>query len=162
MRPLRGVGATSRMHAMLLVLRRLALAVAALVVCAGVAAPSRAAAGFVAPAAVKLVACESAGREVMRASRLHPQDDAARRAIDLNAVELDDDDDDTDGDDPLCAVSEGALPFPSVPLPRNPGRAVRSELPTDTSRFAAGPGLPRGPPAPARRELDEDRRSLRS
>lgn len=68
-------------------------------------------------------------------------------SFDMRPVESDDDDDD---DDPFCDVADGAaLAFRWVPTPRRPEQAPRTEVSGDTSRFAAGTGLPRGPPSAA-------------
>ena len=51
-----------------------------------------------------------------------------------------------DGDALFDAVDGAAVGFESVSFPREAGRALRCQPRVDTSRFAVGTGLPRGPP----------------
>lgn len=67
--------------------------------------------------------------------------DDAVQIVEMKVVESDDD------KDPRCDVTEGvALSFRTVPVPSKPERVLRGGLPSDPSCFAAGTGLPRGPP----------------
>ncbi|MBS2014066.1 MAG: hypothetical protein JST00_14345 [Deltaproteobacteria bacterium] len=55
--------------------------------------------------------------------------------------------DDDDDDDPTCGVVDvTALAFRHVPTPRESGAGFHVARDVDTSRFAAGARLPRGPP----------------
>jgi hypothetical protein len=136
-------------------LHRLAIAIVALIVCAGIAVSGRGSARLIAAAFDAAPAFDAAARDIASAERdgrgsdrLHPwQDHPARRDVDLKAVESDDDED-GDGDDALCDVThDAARSLFCLPVPPKPDRASRGEVPIDTSRFAATPGLPRGPPA---------------
>lgn len=79
------------------------------------------------------------------ARSIHLRERRSRPSSCLSAVdpEIDDDDDDT--------VGHGAHHAPpasrSVPAPSEPDHTTRAERGVDTSRFAAGIGHPRGPPA---------------
>ncbi len=133
----------------LCLLRYLALALAMALVglgltSTGLASAGRATTGLLA-ASIGTAAPESAdteGAATTPASSHHWGGGAARPDGDLKAVEID-----IDEDDPLCEAAHGPPPaFRCVPLPGKPDRASRGELQNDTSRFAAGTGLPRGPP----------------
>lgn len=136
-----------RLDATLRLLHRLVIAIIAIVVCGGVAGAVRGSANLLG-AAIDAVTPPPAQTE--RAGRTPDpahdcRDRAACRRLDLKAVESDFDDDD---DDAPCDAADGApLAFRCVPSPRGAARVGRGELSIDTSRFARGPGLPRGPPA---------------
>lgn len=69
--------------------------------------------------------------------------DDAVQIVEMKVVESDGDDD----KDPRCDVAaEEALAFRTVPVPSKPERVLRGGPPSDPSCFAAGTGLPRGPP----------------
>lgn len=68
-----------------------------------------------------------------------------RPVVGLEAVKEDLEDLD-DGDSLFDAVDGASVVVESVPFPREPGRALRCQPRVDTSRFAVGTGLPRGPP----------------
>jgi hypothetical protein len=136
-------GPKNRMPEMLRLLLRFALAIVTVIVCAGIARPAGGSASLLVAAAIDMAAPDSAGAEQAREPSHHWRDGASSTVVDLKAVESDVDDD----DDPLWHVPDDpALAFRYVPAPRRPDRAARGELPIDTSRFAAGTCLPRGPP----------------
>lgn len=150
----------SRAYAALVLWHRLAFAVVAVIFCAGVAVPGWRSARPIAAAidaAVRDTA--SAERVALQSEQLQRwRDDGARFEVDHTAIESDGDGDeplcdkaiesDGDGDEPLCDLTHGAArSLPCIPLQRKADRALRGELPIDTSHFAAGPRLPRGPPA---------------
>jgi hypothetical protein len=67
--------------------------------------------------------------------------------VDLEGIESDSDDNDDDDGDPRHHVADhGAAAVDGIVFPRRPGRAWSREPERDTSRFASGIGLPRGPP----------------
>ena len=89
---------------------------------------------------------------VVQAGRLDPSVPSSRfrdplpRIADLKAVETDTDDD--DDKDPRWAAADDRGPGGRcLALPSHGEHGVDGELPHDPSRFAAGRGLPRGPPA---------------
>ncbi len=131
-------------------LLRVAMAIATLVVFGGIA--GRTAGASLVAAAYQVAACESveSGTSSSQASQAshHWKDRTPRRpAPDLKAVELDDDSDDDD-DSARDGTELAALSFRCALDRCAPRRALRrGELQVDTSRFAAGIGLPRGPPA---------------
>jgi hypothetical protein len=119
-------------------LLRVALAIVTVILCACIASPRQRAASF-------LVAAIDAPAQGQRASERshHWKYGDSRRVAELAAVEVDLEDD----DDPLCDVADEAAPaYRCVPAPHRSDRVARADLPRDTSRFAAGTGLPRGPP----------------
>jgi hypothetical protein len=129
----------------LLHLRALAIVT---VVCGGCRSPARGTASLAASVAVAAHDGASAVRwaAAPQASRQWHQrrDEDLRPDADLGAVEADLDEDDRET---LTGVAdEPASPVSSVWPPRKPRRGLRVEPQNDTSRFAAGTGLPRGPP----------------
>lgn len=117
----------------------IAIAIAT-VVCAGIFGAGRLTSS--APAAAVVTASAVQASQQWRAG-----DDPAD--IDRDAIEAERDDDNNDDDDVDARGHAIAAAFGSLRgrgSPRCPGRALRSEPPTDTSRFACGIGLPRGPP----------------
>lgn len=114
------------------------------VVCAGIAGAGR----TLAVGPVEVVAAISAPQPSQQQWRVgeEPAD------VDCDAVEAERDDDDRDDDDfgdednRSHALADLAIMVRGAGAPRCPGRALRSEPQTDTSRFACGIGLPRGPP----------------
>lgn len=142
-----GDGPKSRVRQTLWSLLRVAIAVVTLVVSAGIASHGQGSAGVLA-AAFDVVAAGSAiaSSDVLPSEPVqqwHDGGDPCPAVADLDAVELGDDDD----DDSLRDVFDVAAPLSrSVPAPREPERVLRDERRIEPSRFAAGPGLPRGPP----------------
>jgi hypothetical protein len=139
-------GPKSRVPESLRLLRRVVLAIVTVIVCAVIASPAGRSASLLA-GAFDVAAEADSGNAVRGVLASEPlqywQDDHGTRGTDLKAVEFDGDDE----DDPLCHVPDNAaLSFRCVPAPPKPAHALRAELQIDTSRFAAGPGLPRGPP----------------
>lgn len=133
---------------MLRSLMRLALAIAAVLVGAGVAGPSRLVGSTEAIVArvVEATARASADGEltVQAAASVDHRSSAPDEDVGAADTDLDDDDDD---DDSLSAVSHlSALASRAAPTPGGRAHAIRGESDHDTSRFAAGTGLPRGPP----------------
>lgn len=129
--------------AVLRLLRLLTLALVTIVV-AGIASPPRDTASLAGSIAV---AAHDSANAVQRA--LAPQPAHHRRppvtqpVAGLEAEEADLDDD----RDALYEVADDrAATFKGVWLARKPGRGLRVDPQIDTSRFAAGTGLPRGPP----------------
>jgi hypothetical protein len=146
-------GKKSRARAMLLVLHRLVIAALAVIIAAGIAIPGWGSARLIA-AAFDATTRDTAGdeRDLRESERVQWwQDDAAHAEVDQTVIESDGDEDgdeDGDGSDLPCDLAGGAArSLHCVPFPPKPGRALRGELPIDTSRFAAGTRLPRGPPA---------------
>ena len=131
--------------AMLRFLLRLTIAIATVLACAGIARPERGSASLLATTVhVVAAAGSSAERCVAPSGSLHRWHEGAGHPLaDLEAIELDDDEDDSLRD----VLGVAALSFGCVPIPREANRDPVGELPVDTSRFAAGTGLPRGPPA---------------
>lgn len=123
--------------------QRLALALLTILVCASSPRPIRASLQIVA-AAVELASPDGAAADDVAPESSHRLlDDRGRPDVDLDALEADlDDDDDRVGHD----ANPVSLTFRAAPPPRQPGRARRGDGESDTSRFAAGTGLPRGPP----------------
>ncbi|AKU98298.1 hypothetical protein AKJ09_04962 [Labilithrix luteola] len=126
------------------------LAVAVItVVCAGITTPGRGIAGY--PTVAELAghgvhAARSAmGSQLGQRSRQW-RDGVERPVMFREAVEADVDDDDAHT---RCWGIAGAAPVAlrGVATPRMPGRALRGEAQSDTSRFAVRRGFPRGPPA---------------
>ncbi|MDF2691696.1 MAG: hypothetical protein K0S65_79 [Labilithrix sp.] len=141
----RGGTAKPAVSELLRLIHRLALAIVTIVVCAVIASPGRGSVSLLAGALdVTAADCANAGRGVLTSEPLqYCQGDHGERGTDLKAVEFDGDDE----DDPLWHVAENAaLSFRRVPAPPKPNQVLRGELQIDTSRFAAGTGLPRGPP----------------
>lgn len=145
--PRRDVGAkrrvdTPRVGPMRRLLHILALAVVTLV-CAGITSPARSIANPAAPIDVAASDGSNAARAGLARQPAHLWH-GARRVFDVKVAEAEIEDDDRH---PLSDTSED----PAVPVrgsfPRNTGRASRSAPQSDTSRFAIGTGLPRGPPA---------------
>ena len=132
---------------MLRSLMRLALAIAAVLVGAGIAGPSRlvGSAEAIVAGVVEATARASADSELIVQAGASVDHRSSAPAEDVGAADTDLDDD--DDDDSLNAVSHlSSLAFRVVPAPGGPSHAIRSEGESDTSRFAAGTGLPRGPP----------------
>lgn len=133
------------MHAALVRLQRLALAVVVLVVCATTAYGSRASREpRIGPA---MAAVDLALRHHTTAAR--PEPSRFWRAphpapeLDLDALETDDELD----EDPVAHVTGHAESVkPRLAPAREGARVPRAAPDRDTSRFAAGTGLPRGPP----------------
>lgn len=79
-----------------------------------------------------------------RAGVGHCLDDDSRAVVELKALESDTDDD----DDPMCGfVDVVALDLRCAPPASESDHTRHGEESRDPSRFAAGMGLPRGPPA---------------
>jgi hypothetical protein len=120
-------------------LRRLLVAVVAVIVCVGITGPFRG-----------IVTLKTSFAAVHGASALPLGTDASpqcartvSRPVDLNAIESDDDDDD---DDTLGDIAdEPSWPPAAGPL-RDPGPRPPIEVTDDTSRFAIGSHSARGPP----------------
>ena len=130
---------------MLRLLLRLTIAIATVIACAGVARPERGSASLLA-STVRVVAAAGASAERSGApsESLHRWHEGAGHPLaDLEAIEADDDDDDSLRD----VLGVAALSFRCVPIPFEADRDPGGEVAVDTSRFAAGTGLPRGPPA---------------
>lgn len=127
--------------ALLRLLQRLVLAVVAIVVCASITSVVRraAVAGRV----------DTAVRAQHRRAASAPEStqewraDDVRGFVDLQALEEDDLDEE---DAPFAFADDPADHADRTPLPRRPAWSGRGEASNDTSRFAAGTGLPRGPP----------------
>ena len=140
-----GVDARKSMPAALRFLLRLAVAIGAVIACAGIATPQRGSARLVATTFhVVAAASSSADRGVPPSGALHRwHEGAAYSECDLEAIESDD-----DKHDPLRDVlAVAGQPFRCGPTLCEPDRDPGGALSVDTSRFAAGTGLPRGPPA---------------
>jgi hypothetical protein len=121
---------------------RLLLAIVAVFLCSGAASPAAAATTVVA-ATIEVAASDGAANIDSTPEPAHHWRDGGSRPVEPKACEIDLDDD----DDPLCDVLHDLAPtFQCLPSPREPTRFTRGELSIDTSRFAAGLGLPRGPP----------------
>lgn len=137
------VAAPQRVPASLRFLLRLTIALVTLLVCACTASDGARSPGFLGTA-VDVVAAKiaSAERGVQAGSSHHWHDRVPHGAeADLEAEADDDDDDLRDGSDLV------ALSFRPVPAPRERARTFwRREHQVDPTRFAAGTGLPRGPP----------------
>lgn len=128
-------------------LMRMALAIVVVLFCAGLASTARVLAATADAVAVVAEVTATANLDDEASSSRSPSvnNPASTRAEDLGAADTDLDDD--DDDDSLNAVSHlSSLAFRVVPAPGGPSHAIRSEGESDTSRFAAGTGLPRGPP----------------
>lgn len=138
----RANGELDRVAKMLRLFRRLAVAIATLLVCAGIAGPPR---GLLAATIDVVAAPDSANAEHRDASH-HWHDGSSRPVEDLEAVEADVDDNDDD-DWRWDARDEVSVAFRWLPPEHQPDRSWRGELQIDASRFAAGTGLPRGPPS---------------
>lgn len=125
-------------RAMLGLVKRLALVALTFVVTAYFASPAPLALVFDA------VTGASAERGVSSFDSRHWQEaDDASQIVELKVVESDGDDDKDPGRD----VAEGAeLAFRLISVPSKPDRVLRGEIQVDPSCFAAGTGLPRGPP----------------
>jgi hypothetical protein len=120
-------------------LRRLLLAVVAVILCLGITGPIR---GLVSlRTSLALVQGASA-----RSSGNAPSEctTTPARPVDLDATESDVDDDD---DDALGDVSEEPASLLACARPNEPGRRPRVEITNDTSRFAISAHPARGPPA---------------
>lgn len=141
----RGAGTpANRVRAMVRMFHLLAFAILT-IVCAGVMSSGRSIATLV--ASIDVVVSDGANAARWGSAQASPRewcDCAAHPVDDLQAMESDID----DGDDSLCAAAdEAAVAASRLAFPRTPGRSLRSEAQIDTSRFAIGTGLPRGPPA---------------
>lgn len=117
------------------------------VVCVGITSPGRGIASR--PSAVELAghgvhAARSAAMQFAPRTRQW-RDGLERPAIFREAVEADVDDDDAHTRWGVAGAAPVALR--GVPTARKPGRALRGEAQSDTSRFAIRRGFPRGPPA---------------
>lgn len=121
-------------------LRRVAFMAAAVIVGLCIASPSAWATSLLPGATVEP---DHAGEE-QTFQRSHAlRDEASYTAIDLKAIEFDPDD-----DDPFCeSANVSLLALRCAPVARQPGHALDFGRSIDTSRFAAGACLPRGPPA---------------
>jgi hypothetical protein len=131
-----------RVSETLRLLQRLAIALVTMVVCAGVPSLARTSASLLVRT-VELTAPDSADERGASAPKPahHLRDGTSRPELQALEPDLDD-------EDPPCDVlDEPALAFERVPAAPESDCAWRGELPSDTSRFAAGTGLPRGPPA---------------
>jgi hypothetical protein len=123
-------------------LRRLLLAVVAMIVCVGITGPIR---GLVSLSASLAVAHGASAHASGAAS---PEcAGTVARPLDLTAIESDADDDDDDDDDVLGDVSDEPASQLAWAPPREPGRGPRAEITNDTSRFAISAHPARGPPA---------------
>ena len=111
------------------------------------AASARLVAGAMAAASPESATAEASARAPTRAPLHHVRDGSSHRALELKALEIDSDGDDDDDDARRDCAYVAALSLRCVPVPRRPDRDLRGELKADTSRFTAGSGLPRGPPA---------------
>lgn len=134
------------MHAALVRLQRLALAVVLLVVCGTTArgAPAARPQPGIGPA---MAAVDLALRHHTTAARPEPsrfwRAPHPAPALDLDALETDDELD----EDPVAHVHGFAESTkPCLAPERDATRVLRAAPERDTSRFAAGTGLPRGPP----------------
>ena len=137
---------------MLPLLLRLVIAVATVIASAGVASFERGSTSLVVTT-FHVVTAASAGSvsipspwgsepDAASSEPSHRWHESTEPVADLEAIEADDDE-----DDPLRDVlGIAALPLECVPIRREVDRDPGNELPSDTSRFAAGTGLPRGPP----------------
>jgi hypothetical protein len=124
-------------------LQWLALAIVA-IVCAGLAGPAPHIAKL-APS-IEVTARDESASVVRRPSAPrwshYWQAGAVRPVVDLEALASDIDDGDV-----LYGVADGvSAGFESVSFPREPAGTLRCQPRVDTSRFALGTGLPRGPP----------------
>jgi hypothetical protein len=137
---------TKRTRDMLRLLQRLALALATVLIAAGVQSPVRDAAPGLSAAAHVVAVAQSASAPpsalTVKASR--GWHGVGRSALDLRALELDDDDEDRS---PCDAVDDAAPTFARPSAQPRPDRPFRREAQRDPSRVAIGTGLPRGPPA---------------
>jgi len=126
-------------------LMRIALAIVAVLFCAGLASTARvlgARADTVA-VVVQVTVTPSIDDDASSSRSPFVRTPSSTPAEEVAAADTDLDDD----DDTLSAVSHlSSLAFRAVPSPGGRSRAIRSEGEIDTSRFAAGTGLPRGPP----------------
>lgn len=125
-------------------LQRVLLAVVAVLVCVSVTGPFR---GLASVRASIARASDSANECWVGAASSDGShrcaDVAPQPGVDLEAIESDLDEED---DDALVDVAdETAADFVCAPLPGRV-RPTRIETTVDTSRFARGPGLARGPP----------------
>lgn len=125
--------------ALLRLLQRLVLAVIAIIVCASITSVVRRAA---APGRVDTAVRAQHRRATPDATQEWPADEA-RGLVDLQALEEDDLDEE---DAPFAFADDAPDHLDRAPLPRRPAWTGRGEASNDTSRFAAGTGLPRGPP----------------
>lgn len=123
-------------------LRRLVATIVAFLVCAGIASAGFVSAGLL---AATFEAAPSAGATVDRGDVSDPSqhwdEGVAQPVVELKAVEADGDE-----KDPACEGPEPGPSFRCVLVPRSPARPVLGEVVRDPSCFAAGTGLPRGPP----------------
>lgn len=127
-------------------LMRIALAIVAVLFCAGLASTSRMLAASADLVAVVAEVADAAGDDdvaLSESSSVHTPSSAP----DEERSNVDTDVDDDDDDDSLSAVSHlSTLAFRVLPLPSTPSHAHLRAHDIDTSRFASGTGLPRGPP----------------
>lgn len=111
-------------------------------VCAGVASPAqgigRLAASLDAAGFTRADGANTARRAPERSHSL--RDGGTRRVCEVIESDASDDDALSDAADGTAIVFDGAA------FSREPGRAPRCQVRIDTSRFAVGTGLPRGPP----------------
>lgn len=118
------------------------------VACAGITSPGRGIAGR--PTVVELAgsgvdAARSAVTSQFGRRRRQWRDGVERPVMYREAVEADVDDDDAHTRWGIAGAAPVALR--GISMPRKPGRALRGEAQSDTSRFAIRRGFPRGPPA---------------
>jgi len=124
-------------------LQRLVLAIVTIVLCASVTSVVRRVA-----IAGRIDAATAEAHYVARCAAPVPDQSqewqgADERVADLKAVESELDEEDRDVSD----VTDDTTPAMSrLLVPRKTHRVSRGEAEIDTSRFAAGTGLPRGPP----------------
>ena len=120
-------------------LRRLLLAVVAVLLCVGITGPLRGVVSL--RTSLSLVQGASARGSGGASTECTT---APSRPVDLDATELDDDDDD---DDALGDVSNDAASLLACVPPNEQGPGPRVEITNDTSRFAISAHPARGPPA---------------
>lgn len=121
-------------------LSRLTRMLVTFIVIAGISGLSTGSARLVA-AAIDMMAMASPN--AVRARAAHCLDGASRAVVELKTFESDTDDD----DDPMCGFVDGvALDLRCAPPPSESSRDRHAGESMDPSRFAAGRGLPRGPP----------------
>lgn len=135
------------MPGMLRWLRLVALAIVT-VVSLGLLGPGRGLVSLSRPLAVAALECSSSAAGALASeSSHHWRQGEPRAAIENDAVEADLDDD--DGDTRSHVSGDAAMALRASGSPRESGRALRTDAEIDTSRFASGTGLPRGPPSRA-------------
>lgn len=133
-----------RVGSVLRLLRYVTLVVAAALAFAGIATPARAS-----DLAFASLATAAPDRSNVDRSATPAQDAPTRRqALRMRAI-VENPGEESDLDDeeaPPCNIAE-APSFRLNAIPRGPGRVRRPGAASDTSRFVAGTGLPRGPPS---------------